>query len=400
MDEKKFDDMMEKWAADEQSSASRLRPTREMYDMLKTKRQAFWFPVMARWATVGVAAAIIVVVAILHPSLVPVPVFQGEKVSQEVVKDEVSGEARKEAKDVTQDMGSSFSASDKESEDIEKLKEEGEPAVGLPAASLPELDSRQASPEPLVAPPVSQPVPAPQEPGPQAPTEKQFSQASRSRMKDMSLRSDELTEEAQIMVGEDHIQRRLDLNEDLKKAPIDNDSVGDALLSDQQDVDQQILSENCTPLPETSLTSPSGSSVGGRSSSVLSVPPGTSRDAPESELQAESLASPKICAIPVEKKNIGEKTFQLKENIWIDTEYDDAAYAGAHAAEQNRLIIQRNSQAYDVLLKILPDMQMYAEAGEHIIVSLESIVIEISNEGKTQLTDDDVRLLESLKAAP
>jgi hypothetical protein len=196
--------------------------------------------------------------------------------------------------------------------------------------------------------------------------------------------------------------RQVLLENEQKKAPVEEDgtevdSVGDAILKAQQPIAQQAIVEDCTPGPGASFSVPSGSSVGGRSASTRSILPEMSPDEAEAELPAELMApaSPKICALPTAEKTIGSKTFRLQENVWVDTEYEEAL-----ATEQERLIIQRDSQAYTDLLTLLPEMQAYEELNEPMIVSFEKMVVEIGDEGKTQLTDDDVRVLKSLQSLP
>lgn len=69
MDENKFDKIMNAWASAERDAAPRLRPTPEMYQMVTARKPRLFFPVFARWVTVGVAVAAILVIAALHPRL-------------------------------------------------------------------------------------------------------------------------------------------------------------------------------------------------------------------------------------------------------------------------------------------------------------------------------------------
>ena len=69
MNDEKFEEMMENWASQEVDSAPKLRPTKAMYQMVKAKKQRVLLPIFARWATVGVAAIAIVLIAVLHPGL-------------------------------------------------------------------------------------------------------------------------------------------------------------------------------------------------------------------------------------------------------------------------------------------------------------------------------------------
>lgn len=410
MDEKRFDDIMETWATGEQSSAPRLRPKQEMYDMVKAKRRTLWLPVMTRWVPVGVAAAIIVVVAILHPSLSPFPIFQGEKVSQEAV-DKARDGSREDVLEGTyneaKDMAETIIVADKEKQEPGSEGMIGETESVPPLAD--EWGARQTLPE------SSEPPPAPaaeeltetsvesQEPerklglefsdAPQSAEPQPVPAITRSRMKGTPPVEQKYLD----------ADRRILPEKEQKKAPIEesvveDNSGGDVLLNTQLPIDQPAIVEEWTPVPGKSVPSPSDLSVSGRSSSTRSILPEPSEDAAEAELPAEftAPASPKICALPAAEKTIGNKTFRLQGDVWIDTEYD-AASAGTHAAEQERLVIQRDSQAYDDLLRLLPEMQAYGELNESMIISLGKVVVEIGNEGRTQLTEDDVRLLKSLQ---
>jgi hypothetical protein len=205
-------------------------------------------------------------------------------------------------------------------------------------------------------------------------------------------------------IQQEHLDadRQILLKNEQKKAPIEDDvtegdSVGDGLLKAQQPIAQQAIIEECTPVPGASFSVPSGSPVEEQSSGRRSILPETSPDEAEADLSTEFMApaSPKICALPAAEKIIGSKTFRLQENLWVDTEYEEAL-----ATEQERLIIQRDSQAYTDLLTLVPEIKVYEELNEPMIISLGKMAVEIGDKGKTQLTEEDVRLLKSLQIAP
>ena len=66
MNDEKFDEIMKNWVSHEIESTPQLRPKKEMYQMVKAKKQKVFFPVFARWATIGAAA----VYGITHPELI------------------------------------------------------------------------------------------------------------------------------------------------------------------------------------------------------------------------------------------------------------------------------------------------------------------------------------------
>ncbi len=65
MNQDKFERMMAKWVEEEKQTMPELRPTREMYQKVKAKRQGFLLPFFSRWATVGVAAIAVVVFVVV-----------------------------------------------------------------------------------------------------------------------------------------------------------------------------------------------------------------------------------------------------------------------------------------------------------------------------------------------
>ena len=67
MNDEKFDEIMKDWTTHEMESTPQLRPKKEMYQMVKAKKQKVFFPLFVRWATVGAAAVFIIALAILHP---------------------------------------------------------------------------------------------------------------------------------------------------------------------------------------------------------------------------------------------------------------------------------------------------------------------------------------------
>lgn len=81
---------------------------------------------------------------------------------------------------------------------------------------------------------------------------------------------------------------------------------------------------------------------------------------------------------------IGAKVFEQQNGVWIDT-----AYAPGLTLVQ----IQRDSQAYRALLTAIPDLRQYFEAGERVIVVIGAYAVEITPDGRTELTEEVVRQL-------
>jgi len=67
MKDEDFEKTMDNWAADEVESAPQLRPTEEIYRMIKAQREKSSFPVYARRVLVGVATACLVLSVIILP---------------------------------------------------------------------------------------------------------------------------------------------------------------------------------------------------------------------------------------------------------------------------------------------------------------------------------------------
>ena len=83
-------------------------------------------------------------------------------------------------------------------------------------------------------------------------------------------------------------------------------------------------------------------------------------------------------------QQIGEKTFLLQHGVWVDS---------ADAPEKARIAIRRDSPAFRDLLALRPDLNIYLEPLPQVIVNLGEVSVEISAQGKTALTDDDLKRL-------
>jgi hypothetical protein len=85
-----------------------------------------------------------------------------------------------------------------------------------------------------------------------------------------------------------------------------------------------------------------------------------------------------------ETKTVGTKTFSLTNGIWVDS---------AHTAEKEIIKIKRDSQAYKDLLAAKPELKQYFEFGEKVLVNLGKYSIEIAEDGKTELTKEELQKL-------
>jgi hypothetical protein len=71
MDKKKFDDLMDKWAAHEMNTAPEISPAPKVYQRLKERQKKSRFtlvPWPVRWAAAGIAAVVILLFIVLQPS--------------------------------------------------------------------------------------------------------------------------------------------------------------------------------------------------------------------------------------------------------------------------------------------------------------------------------------------
>jgi len=83
-------------------------------------------------------------------------------------------------------------------------------------------------------------------------------------------------------------------------------------------------------------------------------------------------------------KTVGSKTFILHDKTWIDRQ---------HTPKAALITIKRDSQAYRDLLKAIPDLQIYCELGEKVIVNIGKYSVKIADNGKTTLTQAELQEL-------
>ena len=87
-----------------------------------------------------------------------------------------------------------------------------------------------------------------------------------------------------------------------------------------------------------------------------------------------------------DKKRVGAKVFHQKDGVWIDD---------SHSPDATVIQIQRNSEGYKALLGAIPGLDQYFELGERVIVNLGKYSIEITPQGRTSLTPDELRDLQT-----
>lgn len=367
MDDKKFDEIMKNWTKHEHESAPQLRPTKDLYQMVKAKKQNLLFPIFARWVTVGVAAAIIVVVAILHPGLVPLPPFQDKTPKQEELPGELLDVAR-------QDMADEDAAhQDTEEQDTEapkgatiEYRDKDVSGQSEPPMTAEKKDASQTRGRTL------------QEP--EAPAEKivEKAPAREGSQVEQFMAADQAVES--IRVGEEmEPERQVAVDLTGERAP-----TGGVM-------DEQPQTEVKSPPPAAPMLKSRSVAETRKVKEEPSPGKGVSQLTTLSE-EAEKEETPEPSAMRalsvgrtyLSEKRIGEKIFHLKGDVWIDSTY---------MPEQELLTIKRDSQAYHDLLTALPDLQKYVEAGEHVIVVFGDNALEIAEEGKSELTEEELEKL-------
>lgn len=343
MDDKKFDEMMNDWAEREQKSAPQLRPTKEMYQMVKAKRPRVWFPVFARWATVGVAAALIVIVAMLHPGLVPFPPFQDTASKQETAPTEPKDES-------------------------EGLRDDDAAEPSVPSVTETKPDTSQAQKKTLREP--EMPVERISEDAPPADGAKEEQYAVADKMAENIPAGEEMT--LGSPVADDLADKRA-LSEEIAQAQPEAEiqespPAPDPLIRSRKITEVRKPKEEPSPEKE--------------------APPLSTVSIEADEEASSELSTSRALRMAVSEKRSGEKTFHLKDHTWVDAEYTQ---------EQELLTIKRDSQAYHDALAAIPELREYLDIGEFVIVVLGDYALEIAAEGKTALTDEELeKLSESL----
>jgi Ca-activated chloride channel family protein len=85
-------------------------------------------------------------------------------------------------------------------------------------------------------------------------------------------------------------------------------------------------------------------------------------------------------------QNAGGHTFYKRANsVWVDDSYA--------AGKQAVIKIQAYSDAHFDLLHRLPELAVCSSVGDHAIMRVNNCAIEIGDEGKTKLTDADLKVI-------
>lgn len=77
----------------------------------------------------------------------------------------------------------------------------------------------------------------------------------------------------------------------------------------------------------------------------------------------------------------GKKSFFKKGEVWIDSEFE---------GERETLKIEKFSPAYFKLISIKPEIGKYLSLGDNVIFTLNGTAVEISDQGKTELDQEDL----------
>jgi Ca-activated chloride channel family protein len=79
---------------------------------------------------------------------------------------------------------------------------------------------------------------------------------------------------------------------------------------------------------------------------------------------------------------VGTKTFFNKNGLWVDSEYE---------GKLETVKVERFSQAYFQLLSRIPEIGKYFALGDNVIFLLNGKAIEISDQGKSDFTESELR---------
>jgi len=306
MKEKKFEEIMDNWASQEKESAPQLHPTKEMYQMVKAKKRKVFFPVFARWATVGIAAAVIIVVGtFLYPDIFrsSTPLEQSKEQEESLVEPQ--------------------------KEDVSKK--------GVPAPTRGTTDELETAKTALEG------------------SGRQYNEEARKEL---------------------FSNKR----EDVK--------VADRPLAPTEDASDSLAGQ---PAPAPGIAK-SRTTSGTRKAQVIppraAVPQGAEGEF-ESNMSYRNgqFATPELLISAKDtagEKHVGSKIFRGKNGIWFDT---------GHSQEKEIIKIKRDSQAYHDLITAMPDLKAFFEIGQNVIVNIGEYSIEIADEGKTELAEDELKKL-------
>jgi Ca-activated chloride channel family protein len=85
-------------------------------------------------------------------------------------------------------------------------------------------------------------------------------------------------------------------------------------------------------------------------------------------------------------RNIGGRTFYQQGRQWMDSRYQSG---------QQVIKVQAFSDAHFALLRRRPELRQYLSVGEEVLVQLERVAVQIAPDGKTDLTEEEWRLIEA-----
>ena len=77
----------------------------------------------------------------------------------------------------------------------------------------------------------------------------------------------------------------------------------------------------------------------------------------------------------------GKKSFFRKGEVWVDSEFE---------GKRETLKIERYSSAYFKLISLRPEISKYLALGDNVIFTLNGTAVEISDQGKTELNQQDL----------
>ena len=342
MDEKKFEEMMDEWVERELDAAPKLQPTAEMLATVKAKKQPLFFPIFARWATVGVAAAAAMLIAtIMYPRWhQPKHAFQEETQSVSPVERPVA--APPNTQNETASARSAVTEGEKMATDAD-MTDKG-----------------------LTPPDVAPPAPAPEL------AEKPMAAERREMSDDLEEAAEKKADAPMMMVrGKDEAV--------VQSSPQEADSSTPALeVFIAPEKEQAAKPKICAVQPPVASSVPPGSEA------ILTGKIAEETSTSSFEQKASKLMSTAQPEVVAQCQRVGEKTFMLEHDVWVDSE---------HTAEKTTIAIQRDSEAYHQALELRPELKPYFDALPRVIVNLGEVSLEVNPQGKTVLGEEDVAQL-------
>lgn len=342
MDEKKFEEMMEKWASHELASAPKLQPTGEMLTAVKAKKQPVFFPMFARWATVGVAVAAMLIATLIYPRW-----YQPKQAAQESVP-------------TVSSVSQPVAAAPKAQSEMEEVRVAAANAEGEQIAAKESLADKGLTPPDIAA-------PAPE------PEEKPMAAERRETSGDHEEVAEKKADTSLMMArGKDET-----VAQSASQTANSSTPALEVFIAPEPEKEKAAKPRICA-------VQPVGSNAPQDSDPMLAGKIAEDKSTASFEQQASKLMSKAQPEIVAQCQQIGDKTFMFEHDVWVDSE---------HTAEKTTLAIQRDSEAYRQALELRPELQPYFDALPRVIVNLGEVSLEVSPQGKTTLSDDDVARL-------